>query len=232
MSSLGGSGRRVKVPGRAKMEAQMQNAEESPVSLRHGLLGLLAEGPASGYDLAGRFQEALGQVWPAQHPQIYAELGRLAETGLIEVESVGARGRKAYRITDAGLAEIRRWLTEAEVDHTFRVETLMRAFFFWLMEPADLEAHLAREERFFTETAAGFRGYADRKDRGEFGSGPQTRALRIAAEAGIRVNEALAEWARWTRESGLMTDPGFGTPEADPKDDPELNPGPAAGADR
>jgi DNA-binding PadR family transcriptional regulator len=181
------------------------------VSLRHGLLGLLAEGPASGYDLAGRFQEALGQVWPAQHPQIYAELGRLAEAGLIEVESVGARGRKAYRITDAGLAEVRRWLTEAEVDRTFRMETLMRAFFFWLMEPADLDAHLERERRHFAETAAQFRAYADRKDRGEFGTGPQTRALRMAAEAGVRVNEALADWARWARESELMTDPGFGS---------------------
>ena len=35
------------------------------MSLRHGLLGLLAEGPASGYDLARRFSEALGSVWPA-----------------------------------------------------------------------------------------------------------------------------------------------------------------------
>ena len=44
------------------------------MSLRHALLGLLAEGPASGYDLARRFQEGLNSVWPAQHPQIYSEL--------------------------------------------------------------------------------------------------------------------------------------------------------------
>ncbi|WP_063628010.1 PadR family transcriptional regulator [Actinospica robiniae] len=181
------------------------------MSLRHGLLGLLAEGPASGYDLAGRFQEALGSVWPAQHPQIYAELGRLADAGLIEVESVGARGRKAYRITPSGLAEVRRWLREGDVDRTFRVEVLMRAFFFWLMEPEDLDAFLVAEERYFDETAKAFRQYADRKDRGEFGTGPQTRALRIAAEAGIRVNEALAEWARWARETDLMSSTEFGT---------------------
>jgi DNA-binding PadR family transcriptional regulator len=35
------------------------------MSLRYGLLGLLAETPASGYDLARRFQEVLGQIWPA-----------------------------------------------------------------------------------------------------------------------------------------------------------------------
>src|SRR5437016_3016376 len=73
------------------------------VSLRYGLLGLLAEGPASGYDLARRFEEAMGTVWPAQHPKIYAELGRLSDEGLIEVDSVGARRRVAYRITETGL---------------------------------------------------------------------------------------------------------------------------------
>jgi DNA-binding PadR family transcriptional regulator len=181
------------------------------LSLRHGLLGLLAEGPASGYDLARRFQEALGSVWPAQHPQIYAELGRLADAGMIEVESVGARGRKAYRITPAGLAQVRLWLREGEVDRTFRVETLMRAFFFWLMEPADLDAFLAAEAGYFASAAKAFRQYADRKDRGEFGTGAQTRAMRIAVEAGIRVNEALAEWARWARETDLMSSAEFGT---------------------
>lgn len=190
------------------------------MSLRHGLLGLLAEGPASGYDLARRFQEALGGVWPAQHPQIYAELGRLAEAGLIEVESVGPRGRKAYRVTEAGLTEVRGWLARTEVDHTFRVETLMRAFFFWLMEPRELEAHLEREQAFYAQTAASFRNYAARKDRGEFGAGPQTRAMRIAVEAGIRVNEALAGWAGWARDSQLMTDPGFGKPESEPESAP------------
>src|SRR4029453_16798545 len=100
------------------------------MSLRHGLLGLLAEGPASGYDLTRRFQETLGPIWPAQHPQIYAELGRPADGGLMEGESGGPRGRKAYGITDAGLDEVRRWLTEGEVDHTLRIEPLLRSVFF------------------------------------------------------------------------------------------------------
>src|SRR5690349_17257698 len=95
-------------------------ARSVSMSLRHGLLGLLAEGPASGYDLARRFQEGIGSVWPAQHPQIYSELNRLSKAGLIEVDSHGPRRRTAYRITDAGLAEVRRWLSEDEVDHSVR----------------------------------------------------------------------------------------------------------------
>ncbi|GAA2026716.1 hypothetical protein GCM10009839_26540 [Catenulispora yoronensis] len=181
------------------------------MSLRHGLLGLLAEGPASGYDLARRFSEALGSVWPAQHPQIYSELARLETAGLIEVESTGPRRRKAYRITDEGLAEVRRWLAEVEVDHTFRMETLFRAYFFWLMDPEDLKAHLAKEQLFFAETAAALRGYAATKDRGDWGTSTQTRAMRIALEAGIRINEALAGWAQWAQETDIMTAEDFGT---------------------
>ncbi|MEV5574757.1 PadR family transcriptional regulator [Spirillospora sp. NPDC052269] len=181
------------------------------MSLRHGLLGLLAEGPASGYDLARRFTEALGLVWPARHPQIYIELSRLEEAGLIEVESHGPRGRKAYRITDEGLAEVRRWLADVDVDHTFRMETLFRAYFFWLMDPDDLKEHLAKEERFYQETAERLRVYADAKDRGEWGTGPHARAMRIALEAGVRINEALTEWARWAQETDLMASEEFGT---------------------
>jgi DNA-binding PadR family transcriptional regulator len=57
-------------------------------------------------------------VWPAAHPQIYGELRRLEEAGLIEVDSEGPRRRKAYRITDDGLSAVRHWLTSVEVDHT------------------------------------------------------------------------------------------------------------------
>jgi DNA-binding PadR family transcriptional regulator len=197
------------------------------MSLRHALLGLLAEGPASGYDLARRFQEGLNSVWPAQHPQIYSELSRLANAGLIEVDSHGPRRRTAYRITDAGLAEVRRWLAEDEIDHGFRMEPLLRSFFFWLMDPADLNRRLAEEQAQYEQSADVLRAYAFAKDRGEWGTSPRTRAQRIAIEAAIRVNDALAEWARWAEETDLMSDAGFGRPRTGPGGTTEgADPGP------
>ncbi|GLY76336.1 PadR family transcriptional regulator [Actinoallomurus iriomotensis] len=181
------------------MEPTIESGEGAVLSLRHGLLGLLAEGPASGYDLARRFEEALGPVWPAQHPKIYAELSRLADAGMIEVDSRGPRGRKAYRITDAGLAEVRRWLAEGDVDHTLRSESVLRSFFFWLMEPGELREHLRREQRFFAETAALARTYAAAKDRGDFGDSMQTKSMRVALEAAIQMYQALADWADWAQ---------------------------------
>ncbi len=167
------------------------------MSLRYGLLGLLAEGPASGYDLAGRFQELLGNVWPAQHPKIYAELRRLADDGLIEVDSHGPRRRTAYRITDAGLADLRTWLSDGEVDHTMRLQPLLRSLFFWLMEPEQLAEHLRREAEFYGQMAEFYQAYAERKDNGEFGYSPATQSMRITIEAAVRLNRSLAEWAEW-----------------------------------
>jgi DNA-binding PadR family transcriptional regulator len=169
------------------------------VSLRYGLLGLLAEGPASGYDLTRRFEQVLGSIWPAGHPQIYGELSRLASDGLIEIDHEGPRGRKAYRITDAGLAEIRRWLVDGQVDHTMRLQPILRSFFFWLMDPEDLVEHLDREAEFYAAAVEQYRAHAAAKDRGEYPDTPQNRSLRIALEGGSRVYESLADWARWAR---------------------------------
>jgi DNA-binding PadR family transcriptional regulator len=182
---------------------------EVPVSLRHALIGLLAGQPASGYDLSRRFQEVLGSVWPAGHPQIYGELRKLADEGLIEVDSEGPRGRKAYRATEAGVAEVRRWLTATEVDHTLRLEPLLRSVFFWLMTPEELAAHLDRDAAYFRGLAAKLRDLAGAKDRGEYGHSPQTQSLRVTVEAGIRINEALEGWAGWAKEQGARTKAGL-----------------------
>src|SRR3569623_3530834 len=86
------------------------------MSLRHALLGLLSAGPASGYDLLKTFEKSMANVWPATQSQLYGELNKLAESGRIEVTDIGPRGRKEYRITDAGRAELRRWVSSPQDD--------------------------------------------------------------------------------------------------------------------
>lgn len=167
------------------------------MSLRHALIGLLADEPASGWDLSRRFQDVLGSVWPAGHPQIYGELRKLHEAGLIEVAAEGPRGRTAYRATEAGVAEVRRWLTSTEPDHTIRLEALLRSAFFWLMTPAELADYLDREAAYYRAVAAKYRHLAAAKDRGEYGTGPQSQSLRMTVEAALRVTGALNDWTSW-----------------------------------
>ncbi len=167
------------------------------MSLRHALIGLLAEQPASGWDLTRRFEDLLGTVWPAGHPQIYGELRKLQDEGFIEIDSEGPRRRKTYRVTESGIEEVRRWLTSVEVDHTLRLEPVLRSVFFWLMTPDELTAHLEKEAAFYHGLAQKYRELAAAKDRGEYGDSQQTKSIRIAAEAGVRLHQALGDWATW-----------------------------------
>ena len=171
------------------------------MSLRHALLGLLSEQPQSGWDLSRRFTETLAAVWPAGHPQIYGELRKLYAEELISVQETGPRGRTVYSVTPAGRAEVTRWLTDDAVDHTMRLEPILRSVFFWLLPADKLLEHLEAEAAHYRTTADAYRRLAEAKDRGDFGDSEQTRSLRIAAEAAIRINQALADWAEWAKAS-------------------------------
>ena len=75
------------------------------MSLRFALLGLLEDGPASGYTLNLRFERSLQRfAWTARQSHIYPELNRLAEEGLIEIAEEGARDKRTYALTERGRA--------------------------------------------------------------------------------------------------------------------------------
>lgn len=85
------------------------------MSLRHALLGVIKDKPLTGYDLVRHFQGTVGFLWSAPQSQIYPELRRMEAAGLIEAR-VAPRGQRAqkriYSVTDAGMAELRRWATD------------------------------------------------------------------------------------------------------------------------
>jgi DNA-binding PadR family transcriptional regulator len=81
--------------------------EEGAVSVRHGLLALLAEGPSYGYQLRTRLEARTGGTWPLNIGQVYTTLSRLERDGL--VEAAEEDGQATCRITDAGRAAVTDW---------------------------------------------------------------------------------------------------------------------------
>ena len=59
------------------------------MSLPHALLTALVEHPCSGSELAERFDKSIGYFWHATHQQIYRELARLEQVGLVNVTRIG-----------------------------------------------------------------------------------------------------------------------------------------------
>ncbi|HYN65536.1 MAG TPA: PadR family transcriptional regulator [Ornithinibacter sp.] len=88
------------------------------MSVRSGLLALLAEGEKYGAQLRTEFEARTGGTWPLNVGQVYTTLDRLVRDGL--VESGGqqdADGRIAYRLTHAGHTALGTWWS-TPVDRT------------------------------------------------------------------------------------------------------------------
>ncbi|MER7398918.1 PadR family transcriptional regulator [Streptomyces sp. NPDC000151] len=86
------------------------------------MLGLLSFGTElSGYDLKKWADWSLGFFyWSPSFSQIYGELKRLEKAGYAASRMVtpetGGRGKRVYRITEAGTAAVRAWAREAPVE--------------------------------------------------------------------------------------------------------------------
>lgn len=78
------------------------------MSVRMGLLALLAEGPQYGYQLRAAFDERTASTWPLNVGQVYTTLSRLERDLLVEPAGE-EEGRVLYRITDAGRGEVATW---------------------------------------------------------------------------------------------------------------------------
>lgn len=174
------------------------------MSLRHALLGLLVDRTASGYDLMKLFDTSLANVWPATQSQVYGELTRLADAGLLEVVAQGPRGRKDYSLTDAGMTELRRWLSETPPEQPRRSDMLLRVFFLDMLTPQQRLSFLNHQ----AEQAAGYhaalRRVRDSLDWSE--EGMLTANGRLALEYGLRLTAMQEEWARWAAKLVASSD--------------------------
>jgi DNA-binding PadR family transcriptional regulator len=84
------------------------------MSVRNGLLALLATGRHHGYELRKELEERTGSLWELNVGQVYTTLGRLERDGLVvEVGQERAQGagadQRLWALTDAGRAELGDW---------------------------------------------------------------------------------------------------------------------------
>jgi DNA-binding PadR family transcriptional regulator len=95
------------------------------------VLGLLAHGPRSGYDITAAVDRSTRFFWAASYGQIYPELRRLEREGLVEGEQAprGGRDRRVYKLTRAGREALVEWLLGDTVTIELRDESLLRLFF-------------------------------------------------------------------------------------------------------
>jgi DNA-binding PadR family transcriptional regulator len=164
------------------------------VSLRSAALGLLAQFPGSGYDLLKRFEKSMANVWPATQSQLYGELNKLADGGLIEVSDIGPRGRKEYRVTPTGRSELVRWITNPHDDPPVRRPDVLRVFLL-----GEVSADVARDyvTAFAEHAESDLKRYEQLRDSIDWQDDDTDFYNRAALEYGLQNAAMEVRWARW-----------------------------------
>ncbi|MBF9073108.1 PadR family transcriptional regulator [Streptacidiphilus fuscans] len=98
------------------------------MSLPHAILTALLEKPSSGLELTRRFDKSIGFFWAATHQQIYRELGKLEDAGLIRaIPGPPAQGRrKEYEVLPDGREELAAWVSRSDDPRPLRDPLALR----------------------------------------------------------------------------------------------------------
>ncbi len=95
------------------------------------ILGFVRNEPRSGYEIKAVVDNSTRFFWAASYGQIYPELKRLSEAGLVTGSDspTGGRKRTVYEITADGEEELRAWLRQEPETFEMRDEGLLKLFF-------------------------------------------------------------------------------------------------------
>jgi DNA-binding PadR family transcriptional regulator len=160
------------------------------------ILGMIALGKQTGYDIKRLVDESTRHFWSASYGQIYPELRRLEEQGLVrgQSEPTGGRARTVYTLTPEGDAALRDWLEpQGEPRFEVRDEGMLRLFFSDFGTPEQRIGNLRAMRDRHLQTLAQLRTLADAPD-------DMPTGLHLTLELGLGLHTWLAEWCAAAEE--------------------------------
>jgi len=191
----------------------MVAAESTPSNLGCAILGLLARRPRTGYDLARLMRIPVGYFWTARHSQIYPELSRLEEAGLVRhdvVPGAGPRPSKRYDITPAGRAALRSWVASELDPQPVRDLATLRLWSVWVVAPDVARGLVLRILQLRRDALATYE-----TELAGIAEDPRTHdpshplfASALTLEGASRSARAAVEWCEWMLERLPAQDTG------------------------
>jgi DNA-binding PadR family transcriptional regulator len=155
------------------------------------ILGMLKLGRRTGYEIKSLVDVSTRFFWAASYGQIYPELARLEQLGLVrgEVDSSNGRRRKAYDLTAAGEQALHDWLTSGDPLHIeLRHEGALKFFFSDALTGAEQLSLVRRVRETHERIAEQLRAIEPMSDR------DKPPAPLLTLEFGIAYQEFLADW--------------------------------------
>ncbi len=118
------------------------------MALKHAILAALGNGESSGYDLAKTFDVGVANYWTATPQQIYRELDRMEDDGLIVARSVEQQRRPNKRLfsaTSAGHDALQGFVARTPKPTALRDELLVKVEAVDDSSAAAVRAHIAQQ---------------------------------------------------------------------------------------
>ena len=158
------------------------------------IVGMIALGKTTGYDIKQLVDRSVRYFWAASYGQIYPELRRLEDQGLIagRPEPSGGRARTVYELTPAGRQALQEWLAgESSVEWELRDEAMLKLFF---SDFTDAEHRL--------ENVRAMRAVQERKLAQLQGlrssDGPKRNGPGLTLDLGLGMTQWVIDWCHET----------------------------------
>ena len=166
------------------------------------ILGMVSREPRSGYEIKALVDNSTRFFWAASYGQIYPELKRLAEAGLVAgVDApTGGRRRTVYAITAAGEEALKDWLRLPPQTYEMREEGLLKLFFASVLPREEAAPILASMREHRQRTVEQLREIEPKAAAKADGGDPFPL---MVLRSGIEFNEWFAEWCE-RMESQLL----------------------------
>jgi DNA-binding PadR family transcriptional regulator len=172
------------------------------MALAHAILATIINCPCSGYDLRKQFEGSVGFFWQASFQQIYRELGKLEEQGLVESEAITQQGRpdkKVFSVTIVGRTALQDWIGKPCDMAPLRDELMVKMFAGSIVQKETIATELKAHRAMHQERLAVYQQIEQNSYANPVHLLPEDELFRyLTLRAGIQYERG---WLAWYEEA-------------------------------
>jgi PadR family transcriptional regulator, regulatory protein AphA len=162
------------------------------MALREAILGLLSDGPMTGYEIKQFFRNVIKHFWSVSDGQLYPTLKQMHKEDVISLQIVQqdrTANKHVYSITEKGRRHFERWLREpVSKFEELKEPFVLKVFFFGKLSREEILWHLRSQLDLHSRILEEFRGiresYEDRV----------TAFQRLIGDVGVLYVEVRIIW--------------------------------------
>ncbi len=168
--------------------------EQALNATQASLLGLLHDGPATGWDLIEEVHRGLARFWNVTASHVYRELKTLEARGLVRAGKPGPRDKQPFVVTAAGRRAFSRWIHQEPGHEQIRVPLLVTLWFAKHLDNETLATFLANHRVEHSRRLDEYQAFVAATDDSS-STDPHVRAV---VEFGIAYEQAFLRWIEQT----------------------------------